>query len=244
MKCPHCAIRIHESWSERKFYFFRDELEWQYRILQCPECHQLTFEIRCNNIFSNPEENGIPLHQWVQIFPVGSNRGPVPPEVPAYIGQDYVEACRVLPFSAKASAALSRRCLQAILHEQGYRGRDLASEIGLLLTSHRPQPADTNLVAECRRMGAYLRRFSWSQQQVDHFSRLPSVRGILRIRVVGLIVALYDAPQLNAMFQSIRSLAADRGETQYYLEVPAAGLSALGARPAFPLEFSPYSRRR
>ena len=39
----------------------------------------------------------------------------------------------MLPISPKASAALARRCLQNVLHEHGYKGRDLAKEIDLLL---------------------------------------------------------------------------------------------------------------
>jgi hypothetical protein len=52
--------------------------------------------------------------QWRQVHPVGSNRGPVPPEVPEPIAADYVEACRVLLISPKASAAMAavayKRC--------------------------------------------------------------------------------------------------------------------------------------
>jgi hypothetical protein len=44
---------------------------------------------------------------------------PVPPEVHEHIKKDYVEAVQVLPLSAKASAALSRRCLQTVLAEAG-----------------------------------------------------------------------------------------------------------------------------
>src|SRR5262249_50711768 len=70
-----------------------------------------------------PFEETIELfgHEWRQVHPVGSNRGPVSPEVPKPIAADYVEACQVLPLSAKASAALARRCLQAMLHAHGYR---------------------------------------------------------------------------------------------------------------------------
>ena len=53
--------------------------------------------------------------------------------MPPEIAQDYVEACNVLPISAKASAALSRRCLQKMLHAHGYNAKDLAKEIDLLL---------------------------------------------------------------------------------------------------------------
>jgi hypothetical protein len=44
-----------------------------------------------------------------------------------------VEACVVLPLSAKASAALARRCLQAVLQENGYKARNLAKQVDRLL---------------------------------------------------------------------------------------------------------------
>ena len=57
------------------------------------------------------------------------------------MASDYVEACRVLPISAKASAALSRRCLQSILRAHGYKANDLAKEIDLLLNEQDPKKA-------------------------------------------------------------------------------------------------------
>jgi hypothetical protein len=54
---------------------------------------------------------------------------------------DCVEACNVLPISAKASAALSRRCLQNILHGAGYKARDLLAEADLLLNESDPKKA-------------------------------------------------------------------------------------------------------
>lgn len=40
---------------------------------------------------------------------------PAAPEVEPQFAEDYNEACLVLPFSPKASVALSRRCLQNII---------------------------------------------------------------------------------------------------------------------------------
>jgi hypothetical protein len=57
----------------------------------------------------------------------------VPTEVPKAIAADYVEACLVLPLSAKASAALARRCLQAMLRENGYKSTNLAKQVDRLL---------------------------------------------------------------------------------------------------------------
>jgi Domain of unknown function (DUF4145) len=68
------------------------------------------------------------------VQPLSSSRGPVSSHVPALIRQDFVEACNVLPISSKASAALSRRCLQNILNAHGYKGRDLSKQIDALLS--------------------------------------------------------------------------------------------------------------
>jgi len=53
----------------------------------------------------------------------------VPKEVPSHVATDYNEAALVLGLSAKASAALSRRCLQAVLREQGFQQKDLWQQI-------------------------------------------------------------------------------------------------------------------
>ncbi|TPL75125.1 DUF4145 domain-containing protein [Mesorhizobium sp. B2-3-15] len=70
---------------------------------------------------------------WALVEPRAAGRGPVPPEVPGAIAADYLEACNVLPLSPKASAALSRRCLQSMLRARGYTAKDLAKEVDLLL---------------------------------------------------------------------------------------------------------------
>lgn len=130
MKCPHCAISIHEAWEIRQFMRFNIEVPWLYRTNQCPSCKQWILEI-------SPSTN-VGLY-WTCIYPNQTSRGPVPPEVPPSVAADFIEADRVLPISPKASAALSRRCLQAVLRSNGYRGRDLSAEIDLLL--NEPDPA-------------------------------------------------------------------------------------------------------
>jgi hypothetical protein len=145
MKCPHCSIHFHDNWDQEDFLRNRNwlqgqnedaHLHWVYRSAKCPgnQCGEVTIEIgqRLGN------SNQI---SWSQVHPVGANRGPVPTEVPSEIAQDYVEACNVLPISAKASAALSRRCLQNMLHAASYKARDLAKEIDLLLNEVDPRKA-------------------------------------------------------------------------------------------------------
>jgi hypothetical protein len=65
------------------------------------------------------------------------------PNTPASLVKDYREACATVDVSPAASACMSRRCLQGILHEQGYRQRDLADQIqGLLGDATRRLPAE------------------------------------------------------------------------------------------------------
>ena len=63
------------------------------------------------------------------IYPLGSSRKPCPKEVPIEIAEDYKEACLVEHLSSKATAALARRCLQHIFHNQGINKQNLSEEI-------------------------------------------------------------------------------------------------------------------
>ncbi len=72
------------------------------------------------------------------VWPKGVSRAPVPPEVPPEIAEDYKEACLVLTDSPKASAALSRRCLQNLLRQAaGVKPADLSAEIQEVLNSNK-----------------------------------------------------------------------------------------------------------
>lgn len=53
----------------------------------------------------------------------------LPESIPQDVRDDYTEACAVLPHSARASAALSRRILQHVLRENGYKAGNLEKEI-------------------------------------------------------------------------------------------------------------------
>jgi len=68
------------------------------------------------------------------VFPLGSSRF-VPPEVTGSVREDFIEANAVLTISEKASAALSRRCLQTILIEKGgvKPSDDLSKQIDAVL---------------------------------------------------------------------------------------------------------------
>lgn len=118
--------------------------------MRCPECDGWIVQYR-----SLDDDN----MNWRFIEPDGVNRGPVPPEVPTNIAGDYVEACNVLEKSPKASAALARRCLQAILRAHGYKARDLAREVDLILaetdTSKAIPPALRMVIDGIRNFGNF-----------------------------------------------------------------------------------------
>jgi Domain of unknown function (DUF4145) len=126
MKCPHCGMGFHDNWSGAPINW-RGFSGGAYRTARCPQCKGIAIEI------SPPLKGKQTIRKWRQVHPIGSSRGPVPPEVPKAIATDYVEACLVLPFSAKASAALSRRCLQVMLNEQGFEDGNLEKQIDQLL---------------------------------------------------------------------------------------------------------------
>ena len=69
-------------------------------------------------------------------FPTTDSLRPVPPEVPDPYRQDFTEACEVLSLSPKASAALSRRNLQAVLRDKAAtQHKDLFDQIEEVIAS-------------------------------------------------------------------------------------------------------------
>jgi hypothetical protein len=134
MQCPYCQHHFHEQWRWQQVQITENNDIYgvdgkAIRALRTPCCKSYVVQYH--------DTQGIDTRSievpWRMVEPIGANRGPVSAYVPAAIRDDYIEACNVLPLSAKASAALSRRCLQNILHEQGYRAKDLNREIDLLL---------------------------------------------------------------------------------------------------------------
>jgi hypothetical protein len=149
MKCPHCSISFHDV---RRITNLGTDIEgnWAIESYKCPnpECKKsVHYLIRANiyqvtkngmtwwDIYKDAEGEEVIFYRDL-IRPKGSTRPPVPIEVPKYIADDYEEACLVLPDSSKASAALSRRCLQNLLRDAaGVKSGDLASEIQQVLDS-------------------------------------------------------------------------------------------------------------
>lgn len=130
MKCPHCLTGFHDNQSVSLIGEDRDS---RFRLVKrhCPECQRLVLSIyhdtgrygaASDRHYHNTKES--------LCYPRAVSRAPLPAEVPEDYAADYREACLTLQDSPKASAALSRRCLQHLLREE-YKVKkgNLADEI-------------------------------------------------------------------------------------------------------------------
>lgn len=121
MICPHCRSQHDENW---KVVSIANDAngKWRAAYSRCTACKKLA--IKLVNALAEPAED------VMRIYPLVDVRPDIPSTVPPHIASDYKEACRVLPLSEKASAALSRRCLQTVLREIAkVRPGKLADEI-------------------------------------------------------------------------------------------------------------------
>jgi hypothetical protein len=134
MKCPHCQVEVHDGF--RDLYLGGNSgaigeedgfgTRWYNRVMVCPSCKKAILEL--------VKSWGDSGDRWL-VYPRNAMRPPAAAEVPALVAEDYNEACAVLSHSAKASAALSRRCLQSLLRLQGFTQKDLAPAIDALLAT-------------------------------------------------------------------------------------------------------------
>ena len=138
MKCPHCSVSIHAAWISGDIVHSGvdiDEVKWGWEQMQCPDCHETIVRVGWYS-FKYSSDLGtwkFVCDDYMFVYPRSTRREPIGPGVPWELLSDYQEACDVLSISAKASAALSRRVLQSILDQQGYTGRNLATQIDNLL---------------------------------------------------------------------------------------------------------------
>ena len=142
MQCPHCHEHFNGAEEETQLGFDQDGIWWVSKV-QCTnsECNRWIFALinrdsppGISPFMPGPSTSIRKNHSL--IHPRVPNRQPIPPEVPSAFTEDYIEACDVLSESPKASAALSRRCLQLILHTKaGVNKGNLKREIDAVISS-------------------------------------------------------------------------------------------------------------
>jgi hypothetical protein len=89
----------------------------KYIVCPNPACREfsLSASLHSLEITGNRAYTGKHLKTWALVPPSRARSFPVP--VPSHILQDYQEACLMVELSPKSSAALSRRCLSAMLRD-------------------------------------------------------------------------------------------------------------------------------
>lgn len=142
-RCPFCGRHVtivggRISWGEHNFTLptkHGDKLAVCSTAIVCPneECKELYLvaDLKPYSFVENKFAYGDPLETWV-LRPQAAVTV-FPDYVPAPILQDYREACLIRALSPKASATLSRRCLQGIIRDfWGIRKARLKDEIDAL----------------------------------------------------------------------------------------------------------------
>ena len=156
MTCPHCLKsvyvkgRTHWNFSSNfdgsvLYTHIGQDVDWHWWIekIVCPACQRfiltlvrssgMTEERALNDRYKAPDED---TAARTLIWPRQTGRPPAPPEVPDEFKTDYREACLILADSSRASAALSRGCLQLILKEKmGATGRNLQEQVDWAINS-------------------------------------------------------------------------------------------------------------
>jgi hypothetical protein len=107
---------------------FKAEISlYELHICVCPNCHDHIISI--SKYSESEDQYGMIEVSNELIWPKRINSANLHASIPTQIAEDYVEAVNTLQISPKASAALSRRCLQTVLNEQGFNQRNLSDQI-------------------------------------------------------------------------------------------------------------------
>ncbi len=137
MKCPHCLTDFHDAPVLTRIDEDQDA-HWGIVARRCSACERLVLELLgADAIWYDGRKTHFRDERSRRLVrPKAANRTPPSPDVPKDFAVDYIEACLVFADSPKASAALSRRCLQHILREVAkVKHQDLYREIQEVLDS-------------------------------------------------------------------------------------------------------------
>ncbi|MDD3126845.1 MAG: DUF4145 domain-containing protein [Candidatus Izemoplasmatales bacterium] len=109
---------------------------WRAYYEICPACKNIIVDLITDD-----------YKKSISVYPRTSGRTPCSIEVPQKLKEDYEEAGLILKDSPKASAALSRRCLQSILRDYALvKKSDLINEIQEVIDSNKlPSHLSENL---------------------------------------------------------------------------------------------------
>lgn len=163
-KCPFCQqtatmAEANITKGELAFADGNKEGTLQLRTVTetCPNAKCREYSIQSSLFKANMSQTGAfhswsakPLMTW-QLRPQSSAR-PFPAYIPAAILEDYAEACAIRDLSPKASATLSRRCLQGMIRDfWGVKEKTLFEEINAI--NGKVDPAIWQAIDAVRKIG-------------------------------------------------------------------------------------------
>ena len=175
-------VEFHDQ--PKPFHVGQDvEGEWSLVKRTCPACRRIILNLQNGPAGSSTwaTSGGPKVFAGVNVIssdrlvrPKGSNRMPVAVEVPKKFADDYGEGCLVLSDSAKAAAALGRRCLQNLLREvAGVHPGNLASEIQEVIDSGKLPSDLSESIDAVRNIGNFAAHPMKSQQSGEILDVLP-----------------------------------------------------------------------
>lgn len=122
--CPYCnrpcTVGPEDVRSLADAWYISKEYGHYYNIttiIVCPnpQCRQQTISLQLFQYRKDTHRIGDKLYSW-ELMPE-SNAKPFPDYIPKQLRDDYQEACVIKSKSPKASATLSRRCLQGMIRD-------------------------------------------------------------------------------------------------------------------------------
>ena len=140
LECPHCAIAFHRD-NQEVHRVIDSEAGWTVVANTCPSCLKLILHLRKHSplyvgVDKRPGGHNFAVYKEEILLKPKRGTRKIPPEVPEKYAKDFREAVAVLQDSPRASAALSRFCLQKLLREEvKVKHGDLVSEIQQVLDS-------------------------------------------------------------------------------------------------------------
>ena len=159
MDCNHCGsktpmkIVVEKAIIENFIAYFPEygDVPMGYRqsgweILQCPLCKKITVTetITTDEYEDEDDETGLPFSaaeiNTTVLYPITDLEIPNPnSNMPPEIVEDFMEAKRIFPFSARSSAALLRLSIQKLCIYLGEKGKDINKDIQGLVNKGLPQ---------------------------------------------------------------------------------------------------------
>ncbi len=149
MRCPYCSDHLQPDLHTH--HHVQDRVGvWDIHSGVCPSCNRSMILLTTTN--TETEVPHIEIQAWGKELP----RPELPPEVTEPYLSDFYEACFILADSPRASAALSRHCLQALLRDKAaVKPGDLSSEIDQVLASKVLAPQLASLLAATLDVGNF-----------------------------------------------------------------------------------------